>query len=129
MKSAQGRLILMLVVGSSALAGIALAVAAFSGKTLPDAVWYLIPGYALMTLLLYRIVAGAGKKSPHRFVAAVNGSVTIKLLVTAATAGVYFMAGMPHRKAFALALLGIYLVFTAILIAALLPELRKPSGQ
>ena len=119
----------MLLVGSFALAGTALAVGAFSGKSLPDAVWYLIPGYALLTLLLYLIVAGASKKSPHRFVAAVNGSVTIKLLATAATAAVYFMAGMPHRKAFALALLGIYLVFTAILIAALLPELRKPSGQ
>ncbi len=122
-------MIVMLLSGAAALTGIALAVSHFSGKVLPAAVWYLIPGYALLTLLLYRIVAGAGKKSPHRFVAAVNGSVTIKLLVTAATAGVYFMAGMPHRKAFALALLGIYLVFTAILIAALLPELRKPSGR
>ncbi len=94
-------------------------------KEMPSVVWMLIPLYGAVTFMLYRMIRGAAKKSPHRFVASVNGSVLIKLFMTAIIVGVYFFLGLPGKKAVALSVMGIYAVYTTVLIRALLPILRN----
>jgi hypothetical protein len=96
-------------------------------KEMPSAVWALIPAYGIVTYLLYQMICNASKKSPARFVASVNGSVLIKLFMSAIIVGVYFYMGLPGRKALALAVMGIYAVYTTVLIRALLPVLRNPN--
>jgi hypothetical protein len=128
MNESRRSMMIWLLAGTAVLYAGGIAISYASGKVMPVAVWVLIPAYAALTYLLFSIIMGSGKKSPQRFVAAVNGSVTIKLLLTAAIAGGYFVSGMPHRKAFALALFCIYLIFTAILLKVLLPALRQPQS-
>ncbi|MDZ4822928.1 MAG: hypothetical protein SH856_05675 [Flavobacteriales bacterium] len=104
-----------------ALAAVAIFIAR---STMPWMVWLLIPVYGAFTLFLYRMIAKASEKSPHRFVSAVNASVVIKLMVTATIVGIYMALKMPHPKALALAAMGIYLVYTFVLVRALLPVLK-----
>jgi hypothetical protein len=94
-------------------------------KEMPSVVWGLIPLYGIVTYMLYQMISHSSKKSPARFVASVNGSVLIKLFMTALIVGGYFFLGYPGRKALALAVLGIYAVYTTVLIRALIPILRN----
>lgn len=106
---------------------IAVVVLFITKKEMPPAVWALIPLYGIVTFLLYQMLCNASKKSPARFVASVNGSVLIKLFMSALIVGVYFYLGLPGKKALALAVMGIYAVYTSVLIRALLPVLRNPN--
>lgn len=94
-------------------------------KELPSIVWAIIPFYGIVTFFLYQMIGNASKKSPARFVTSVNGSIFIKLFMTACIVGVYFFLGLPGRKGLALAVMGIYAVYTTVLIRALIPILRK----
>ncbi len=94
-------------------------------KNLPPVVWILIPLYGVVTFLLYQMIKNSSTKSPARFVASVNGSVLIKLFMTACIVGVYFAMHMPGKKALALSVLGIYAVYTTVLIKALIPIIRN----
>lgn len=94
-------------------------------KSMPALVWGLIPLYGIVTYFLYQMIGNSSVKTPHRFVASVNASVLIKLFMTAMIVGVYFFLGLPGKKALALAVMGIYAVYTTVLIRALLPILRK----
>jgi hypothetical protein len=94
-------------------------------KPMPDAVWVLIPLYGVVTYFLYQMLASASTKSPHRFIASVNGSVLIKLFMSACIVGGYFYLQLPGKKALALAVMGIYAIYTSVLIRALLPVIRK----
>jgi len=94
-------------------------------KPMPDAVWVLIPLYGIVTYFLYQMIAAASAKSPHRFIASVNGSVLIKLFMSACIVGVYFYLKLPGKKALALAVMGIYAIYTSVLIRALLPVIRR----
>jgi hypothetical protein len=47
--------------------------------------------------------------------------------MSAIIVGGYFFLGLPGKKALALAVMGIYAVYTTILIRALLPILRNSS--
>jgi hypothetical protein len=93
-------------------------------KTMPSVVWALIPLYGIVTFILYQMIKNASTKSPARFVASVNGSVLIKLFMTACIVGGYFYLNLPGKKALALAVMGIYAVYTTVLIRALLPVIR-----
>ena|SRR6185436_20235550 len=94
-------------------------------RELPSIVWFLIPLYGIVTFMLYQMIKNATIKTPARFVATVNGSIMIKLFMTALIVGVYFYLDMPGKKALALAVMGIYAVYTTVLIRALIPVLRK----
>jgi hypothetical protein len=116
-----------LVVATVLLFVLALVVLFLVKKEMPPVVWALIPLYGIVTFLLYQMLCHASKKSPARFVASVNGSVLIKLFMSAIIVGGYFFLGLPGKKALALAVMGIYAVYTTILIRALLPILRNSS--
>ena len=94
-------------------------------KPMPDAVWVLIPLYGVVTYFLYQMIASSSSKSPHRFIASVNASVLVKLFMSACIVGGYFYAQLPGKKALAFAVMGIYAIYTAVLIRALLPVIRK----
>ncbi len=94
-------------------------------KNLPPVVWVLIPLYGVVTFILYQMIKNSSTKSPARFVASVNGSVLIKLFMTACIVGIYFYLDMPGKKGLALAVMGIYAVYTTVLIRALLPVIRS----
>jgi hypothetical protein len=94
-------------------------------KPMPDAVWVLIPLYGVVTYFLYQMIASASAKSPHRFIASVNGSVLIKLFMSACIVGGYFYLQLPGKKALALSVMGIYAIYTSVLIRALLPVIRR----
>ncbi len=98
-------------------------------KPLPGIVWALIPLYGIVTFLLYQMLCNASKKTPHRFVASVNGSVLIKLFMSAIIVGAYFFLDLPGKKALALAVMGIYAVYTTVLIRALIPVLRNGGNK
>jgi len=103
---------------------VAIIVLFLAKKTMPSAVWALIPLYGIVTFILYQMIKNASTKSPARFVASVNGSVLIKLFMTACIVGGYFYLNLPGKKALALAVMGIYAVYTTVLIRALLPVIR-----
>lgn len=94
-------------------------------KPMPDAVWVLIPLYGVVTYFLYQMIAAASSKTPHRFIASVNASVLVKLFMSACIVGGYFYLRLPGKKALAFAIMGIYAVYTTVLIRALLPVLRS----
>ncbi|MFM7729172.1 MAG: hypothetical protein ACKO7B_20910 [Flavobacteriales bacterium] len=96
-------------------------------KPIPPAVWVLIPLYGVVTFFLYQMIASASAKTPHRFIASVNASVLVKLFMSACIVGGYFYAQLPGRKALALAVMGIYAIYTTVLIRALIPVIRKGS--
>jgi len=98
-------------------------------KELPPIVWILIPVYGIVTFLLYQMIKNTTAKTPARFIATVNGSVMIKLFMTALIVGVYFFLDLPGRKGLALAVMGIYAVYTTVLIRALIPVLRNGNKQ
>jgi hypothetical protein len=97
-------------------------------KPMPDAVWVLIPLYGAVTYFLYQMIASASSKSPHRFIASVNASVLVKLFMSACIVGGYFYAQLPGKKALAFAVMGIYAIYTTVLIGALLPVIRKGNS-
>jgi len=103
---------------------VAIIVLFLAKKTMPSVVWALIPLYGIVTFILYQMIKNASTKSPARFVASVNGSVLIKLFMTACIVGGYFYLNLPGKKALALAVMGIYAVYTTVLIRALLPVIR-----
>lgn len=94
-------------------------------KPMPDAVWVLIPLYGVVTFFLYQMIASASAKSPHRFIASVNASVLVKLFMSACIVGGYFYLQLPGKKALALAVMGIYAIYTSVLIRALIPVIRR----
>lgn len=104
---------------------LAIAVLFIVKKPMPDAVWVLIPLYGVVTFFLYQMIASASTKTPHRFIASVNASVLVKLFMSACIVGGYFYAQLPGKKALALAVMGIYAIYTTVLIRALLPVVRK----
>jgi hypothetical protein len=94
-------------------------------KPMPDAVWVLIPLYGVVTYFLYQMIASASARTPHRFIASVNASVLVKLFMSACIVGGYFFMQLPGKKALALAVMGIYAIYTTVLIRALIPVIRK----
>ena len=94
-------------------------------KPMPDAVWVLIPLYGVVTSFLYQMIASASAKTPHRFIASVNASVLVKLFMSACIVGGYFFLQLPGKKALALSVMGIYAIYTTVLIRALIPIIRK----
>jgi hypothetical protein len=118
-----------LAIGTIILFIIAIVALFLVKKPLPNVVWALIPLYGIVTYFLYQMISHSSTKSPHRFVASVNASVLIKLFMTAIIVGVYFALGYPGRKALALSVMGIYAVYTTVLIWSLLPILRKDNKK
>jgi hypothetical protein len=114
-----------LAIATIVLYVLAIAVLFLVKKPMPDAVWVLIPLYGVVTYFLYQMIASSSAKSPHRFVASVNGSVLIKLFMSAIIAGGYFYLKLPGKKALALAVMGIYAIYTTVLVRELLPILRR----
>ncbi|MFN5620045.1 MAG: hypothetical protein ACK478_01960 [Flavobacteriales bacterium] len=114
-----------LAIATIVLYVLAIAVLFLVKKPMPDAVWVLIPLYGVVTYFLYQMIASSSAKSPHRFVASVNGSVLIKLFMSAIIVGGYFYLKLPGKKALALAVMGIYAIYTTVLVRELLPVLRK----
>jgi hypothetical protein len=94
-------------------------------KPMPDVIWVLIPLYGIVTYFLYQMIASASAKSPHRFIASVNASVLVKLFMSAIIVGGYFFLQLPGKKALAMAIMGIYAIYTTVLIRALLPVIRN----
>ena len=94
-------------------------------KPMPDVIWVLIPLYGVVTYFLYQMIASASAKSPHRFIASVNASVLVKLFMSAIIVGGYFFLQLPGKKALAMAIMGIYAIYTTVLIRALLPVIRN----
>lgn len=114
-----------LAIATIVLYVLAIAVLFLVKKPMPDAVWVLIPLYGVVTYFLYQMIASSSAKSPHRFVASVNGSVLIKLFMSAIIVGGYFYLKLPGKKALALAVMGIYAIYTTVLVRELLPILRR----
>ena len=121
----KGSFLIKLLAASGFIAGVALLAQQLAHTALPLLSWMLIPVYGFLTLLLFSLIKGGAAKSPHRFVASVNGAVLIKLFVTAAIVATYLFLGLPGKKAFALSVIGIYGVFTAVLLWGLVPLLRQ----
>ena len=114
-----------LTVATVLLYVIAIVVLFLVKKPMPDVIWVLIPLYGVVTYFLYQMIASASAKSPHRFIASVNASVLVKLFMSAIIVGGYFFLQLPGKKALAMAIMGIYAIYTTVLIRALLPVIRN----
>lgn len=80
---------------------------------------FLIVGYALLTLLLFGWIVSAAKKSPIKFVTAVNGSTAVKMLTSLAIVTIYLVAvGGEYRIPFALGLFAAFAANTFLLVMA-----------
>ena len=114
-----------LTVATALLYVVAFTVLFLVKKPMPDAVWVLIPLYGVVTYFLYQMIVASSSKSPHRFIASVNASVLFKLLMSACIVGGYFYLQLPGKKALAMSVMGIYAIYTTVLIRALLPVIRQ----
>jgi hypothetical protein len=94
-------------------------------KPMPTIVWYLIPLYGIVTALLFKMIRSSLKKNPTRFVTSVYATVLIKLMLSMIIAGIYLFMGFPGRRAFVIAIMGIYALYTFVLIRSLLPLVRS----
>ena len=105
------------VVGNVALFALGWVIPGFKDFA-ADSLWLiLVAGYWALTLLLFRWIVKASKKSPIRFITAVNGATTIKMLVSLTVVTVYLAAvGGDHRVAFALGLFAAFALNTTILV-------------
>jgi hypothetical protein len=105
------------VAGNVALFALGWAVPGFKDFA-ADSMWLiLVAGYWALTLLLFRWIVQASKKSPIRFITAVNGATGIKMLVSLAIVTVYLVAvGGEHRVAFAFGLFAAFALNTTILV-------------
>lgn len=105
------------VAGNVALFALGWAVPGFKDFA-TDSMWLiLVAGYWALTLLLFRWIVQASKKSPIRFITAVNGATGIKMLVSLAIVTVYLVAvGGEHRVAFAFGLFAAFALNTTILV-------------
>ena len=117
--------LLPLTVATAFLYVVAFTVLFLVKKPMPDAVWVLIPLYGVVTYFLYQMIVASSSKSPHRFIASVNASVLFKLLMSACIVGGYFYLQLPGKKALAMSVMGIYAIYTTVLIRALLPVIRQ----
>lgn len=109
--------LLISVAGNAALFALGWAIPGFKDFA-ADSLWLiLVTGYWALTLLLFRWIVQASKKSPIRFITAVNGATGIKMLVSLAIVTVYLVAvGGEHRVAFAFGLFAAFALNTTILV-------------
>jgi uncharacterized membrane protein YsdA (DUF1294 family) len=84
----------------------------------PQVIFFVVPAYAILTYFLYRQMKQAALKSPQRFVTAFMGSVTIKLMITAAFLAIYIYQHKETKVPVALWTFSVYVVFPALLVSA-----------
>ena len=82
---------------------------------IPKVVIWLVISFAAFTLILYQYVVNTTQKSPSRFVTAALGSVTAKLLLSAAFFGVYVYLNKTGRVEVGLSLFVVYMSFTTLM--------------
>lgn len=116
-----------IVVSMALLFVIAYFIPVIAKKELPQIIWWLIPVYSVLSIFLYHMIAKNVKNRPARFVTAVYSSVLIKLFLSILIVGAYFYLQLPGKKAFAIAVMGIYSINTVVLIRSILPLLRTDS--
>lgn len=85
----------------------------------------LVIGYATMTQLLYRWLTRAAQKSPHAFVTAMNGSTTVKMLVSMVLVGAYLLTQAVHRVEFSMGLFAVFMSNTVLLVLFAQREVSK----
>lgn len=82
---------------------------------IPSIVIWLILSFAAFTVVLYQYVVNTTQKSPSRFVTAALGSVTAKLLLSAAFFGVYVYLNKIGRVEVGLSLFVVYMSYTTLM--------------
>lgn len=84
----------------------------------PMIIFGVVPGYTMLTTLLYMRMKAAVAKSPQRFVTAFMASVTIKLMITAAFLAIAISLQKDQKVAIALWTFATYIAFTVVLVMA-----------
>lgn len=84
----------------------------------PMIIFGVVPGYTMLTALLYMRMKAAVAKSPQRFVTSFMASVTIKLMVTAAFLAIAISLQKEQKVAIALWTFATYIAFTVLLVLA-----------
>ncbi|MEY3397670.1 MAG: hypothetical protein RL220_264 [Bacteroidota bacterium] len=100
------------------------AVTRFAGIPIPPAAYGVVVAFALLTWILYRNIMSSVARNPRRFVSAIMGSVTIKLLACAVFVAVYAYLKLPGKVEMALTLFMIYAANTALLTGQVSRQLR-----
>lgn len=88
----------------------------YTSLQLPMATYFIVVGYALLALVLFRRITKAAQVSPKRFVTAVIASITIKLFAATIFVVIYGVMKGPGLYETAFSLFGIYLIFTLLLV-------------
>ena len=76
----------------------------------------LVVGYAMMSWLLYHWLTQSAQKSPHAFVTAMNGSTTVKMLLSMIVVGSYLLTQAEHRVEFSVGLFAVFMSNTVMLV-------------
>ena len=84
----------------------------------PMIIFGVVPGYTMLTTLLYMRMKAAVAKSPQRFVTSFMASVTIKLMITAAFLAIAISLQKDQKVAIALWTFATYIAFTVLLVMA-----------
>lgn len=84
----------------------------------PMIIFGVVPGYTMLTTLLYMRMRAASAKSPQRFVTSFMASVTIKLMVTAAFLAIAISLHKEEKVPIALWTFATYIAFTVLLVMA-----------
>jgi hypothetical protein len=87
-----------------------------------------VPIYmALVVIYINWSVTKANEKSPARFITAFMGGVTIKLLITAASVGIFAYLNKGQKVEIALLIGVVYIIYTIILVSSLLKQTAIPK--
>jgi hypothetical protein len=87
-----------------------------------------VPIYmALVVMYINWSVTKANEKSPARFITAFMGGVTIKLLITAASVGIFAYLNKGQKVEIALVIGVVYIIYTIILVSSLLKQTAIPK--
>jgi hypothetical protein len=87
-----------------------------------------VPIYmALVVMYINWSVTKANEKSPARFITAFMGGVTIKLLITAASVGIFVYLNKGQKVEVALMIGIVYIIYTIILVSSLLKQTAIPK--
>jgi hypothetical protein len=87
-----------------------------------------VPIYmALVVMYINWSVAQANQKSPARFITAFMGGVSIKLLITAASVGIFAYLNKEQKVEIALIVGIVYIIYTIILVSSLLKQTAIPK--
>lgn len=107
------------------LSALIFAIDALSKLELPVSLHFFNLGYFIFTILAHRVLMKSNEVSGSRFTTAFMGIVTMKLLLTMASLGLYIYFSDDNKAAVGIGVFVIYMAYTTLEVVFMQKVLRK----